>query len=173
MFRVSNFAKYAASAKAALSNREAASTQQNLETINAAVNKLTEIVQKYNGGLLAASPISSQVAALGQDLKNAIADAKTSEMVNDEEAQRIIDYILQVLEPSIKQSMVALKEKKAELAAANLQGTVLGDTKDLRAQTAEFSAELVRKAPAAKHPESNKANAVVDADFEDAIKFFS
>lgn len=173
MLRLSKLAQYAASAKAAMTSRDAQSTQKNLETINAAVTKLTSIVDAYTGGLLAAAPISSQEAALGQDIKNAITDANASEVVTPEEAKEIIAYIRTVLEPSIQACMTAMKNKKAELAKAGLQSTVLGDTKDLRVQTNTLGEALVKKAPPTEQEEGKAVNATVDADFEDAIKFFS
>lgn len=173
MMRLSKFAQYAASAKAALSSRDAASTQQNLETINAAVVKLTEIVNNYAGGLLAAATISNHEAALGQDIKNAITDAKASEVVTEEEAKSIIAYILATLEPNIKACMAALKAKKEKLAASNLQSTTLGDLKELRESTNTLGDELVLKAPAAQQEEGKKANALVDSNFGDAISAFA
>lgn len=173
MLRLSKFAQYAASAKAAMTSRDAASTQQNLETINAAVLKLTEIVTGYSGGLLAAAPISSYEAALGQDIKNATADAEKQEVVTPEEADAIIAYITETLERNIQLCMAALKSKKTQLGASNLQTTTLGDLKDLREATAKLSTALVSKAPAEKQEAGKKANALVDADFAEAITFFT
>lgn len=99
MMRLSAFSKLAQSAKAAMTSRDAASTQQNLEIINAAVSKLTATVDAYNGGLLAANSISNDEAALGQKIKDAIKDANASEMVTEEEAKAIIKYIVDTLEP--------------------------------------------------------------------------
>lgn len=173
MLRLSKFAQYAASAKAALTSRDAASTQQNLETINAATVKLVEIVNGYQGGLLAAASISSQEAALGQDIKNAITDAEASEVVTEEEAKAIIAYIQETLEKNIQACMTALKSKKDKLAAANLQGTTLGDLKDLRESTSKLGNILVTKAPPAQQEEGKRVNGLVDANFADAISNFS
>jgi len=173
MVRLSSFAKYAASAKAAFTSRDAASTQQNLATINAALTKLVTIVNGYEGGLLAASSISGQEAALGQDIKNGIADAKASEVVSEAETDAIIEYIRNTLAPNIQACMNALKGKKEQLAASGLQGTTLGDIGDMRAETNELGEELVKKAPAAKQQDSRNALATVDAVFADAIAFFS
>lgn len=173
MLRMSGFAKLAASAKNALSSRDAASTQANLETINAAVVKLIDIIEKYTGGLLAASSISSQQAQLGVDIKNAIADTKASQPVTDEESKAIMAYIAETLEPNIKKNMSALKEKKSEFAAASLQSTVLGDMKELRDATNQLGEEMVKKAPAAQQGEAKKLNETVDDNFKEAIQFFS
>lgn len=99
MMRLSNFSKFAQSAKSAFTSRDAASTQQNLEIINAAVTKLTATVDGYNGGLLAANSISNDEAVLGQKIKDAIKDANASEMVTEDEAKAIIKYITDTLEP--------------------------------------------------------------------------
>lgn len=171
--RLSKFSQMAASAKAAFTSRDAASTQQNLETINASVLKLTQTTTAYTGGLLAASSISNDEATLGQNIKNAISDANASEMVTDEEADAIIKYIVDTLEPNIKACMGALQAKKEELKKAGLQGTVKGDMDDLRKQTNDLGKALLAKAPEGKRPEGEKAMKVVDGDFEEAVKAFA
>lgn len=173
MVSLSSFSKLAAAAKNAVTSREAQTTAANLESINASVQKLTVTVSNYKGGLLAASSISNDAAALGQDIKNATGDAKKSEVVSDEEAATLIAYINDTLEPSIKASMDALKSKKTELAAANLQGTVLGDVNDLRRDTRAFAEALEEKAPESQRAAAQAAQAKVDANFEDCVKFFS
>lgn len=173
MMRLSKFSQMAASAKAAFTSRDAASTQQNLETINASVLKLTQTTTAYTGGLLAASSISNDEATLGQNIKNAISDANASEMVTEDEADAIIKYIVDTLEPNIKACMGALQAKKEELKKAGLQGTVKGDMDDLRKQTNDLGKALLAKAPESKRPEGEKAMKVVDGDFEEAVKAFA
>ncbi|KAF2164673.1 hypothetical protein M409DRAFT_67786 [Zasmidium cellare ATCC 36951] len=172
MMRLSNFSKLAQSAKAALTSRDAASTQQNLETINAAVQKLTATVDGYQGGLLAANSISNDEAALGQKIKDAIKDANASEMVTEEEARGIIKYITDTLEPNIKTCMTSLQTKKEQLKSAGLQGTVSGDMEDLRKLTNDLSTALLAKSPEATREDGKKAMQLVDGDFEVAIKAF-
>ncbi|KAI5366347.1 Putative Cell wall mannoprotein [Septoria linicola] len=173
MLRLSKFAQLAASAKNAMSSRSAASTQENLNTINASVQKLIGVVNAYGGGLLAASPISNQEAALGIDIKNATADANASEVVTVDEAKDIIGYITNTLAPSIRDCMAAMKSKKELFVSSSLQGTVTGDMKDLRVQTETLGKALVAKAPASEQEEGRRVLKVIDADFEDAIKHFS
>lgn len=172
MLRLSKFSQLAASAKAAFTSRDAASTQQNLEIINASVQKLTKTVQAYSGGLLAASSISSDEAKLGQDIKNAISDANASEVVTEEEAKNITAYIRDTLEPNIAACMASLKEKKEKLAAAGLQSTVSGDMGDLRKLTNDLGKALLAKAPKSEQPGGEEVMKKIDGDFEDAIKVF-
>ena len=173
MMRLSKFSQLAAAAKNAMTSRSAASTQENLNTINASVNKLTQIVNAYTGGLLAASPISNQEATLGIEIKNATSDANASEVVTVDEAKAIIAYIKDTLEPSIRACMAAMTEKKAAFASAGLTSTVVGDTKDLRVQTATLGKALAAKAPASEQEESEKVLKLIDADFEDALQKFA
>lgn len=172
MLRLSKFSQLAAAAKNAMTSRDAATTLQNLETINASVQKLTATVNAYKGGLLAAAGISSDDAKVGQDIKNSIADSNASEMVSVEEAKAVIKYIEESLEPSIVACMSALKAKKELLAASNLQSTVLGDTTDLRKLTNDFGVAMLKKAPETEQADGKKALAKIDAHFEDAIKVF-
>ncbi|KAF2217788.1 hypothetical protein CERZMDRAFT_80464 [Cercospora zeae-maydis SCOH1-5] len=173
MLRLSKFAQLAASAKNAMTSRSAATSQENLATINESVQKLTQIVHAYAGGLLAASPISNQEAALGIHIKNATADANAAEIPSEQEAREIIAYITDVLEPSIRACMTAMKSKKELLLASSLQGTVTGDMKDLRAQTDMLGKALVAKAPASEREAGQKVLKIVDDDFEDALKHFA
>jgi len=171
--RLPNLAGMVASAKASMISREAQTTQANLETIVKAVEKLINTVNAYKGGVLNAVGIQNDEATLGQDIKNSITDAKKSDVVSEAEAETLIAYISSTLEPAIQRCMAALKAKKAELAAAGLGDTVLGDMKDLRAQSGALGEALVEKAPAAKQTEAKSANAKVDSNFAEAITFFS
>lgn len=173
MFRVSNFAKIAASAKNALTSRTPGTALENLTTINASVEKLTQIVVAYTGGLLAASPISSQEAAVGIEIKNATNDAKVSEAESVEEAKAVIAYIAETLEPTIRACMAAMKDKKDFFVKASLIGTVTGDLKDMQSQTETLSNALLAKSPKEQQQEGERAVQTINADFEDALKFFS
>ncbi|CAK4031816.1 Hypothetical predicted protein [Lecanosticta acicola] len=173
MFRLSKLSHLAASAKNALTSRSSATTHQNLTTINTSVQTLTQTTQTYKGGLLAAASISSSEATLAQDIKNAISDAKASEMVSEAEANEIVKYIVEVLEVSIRACMQALGEKKEELKRAGLEGTVKGDMVDLRALTNDLGKALLEKAPAGTRPEGEKAIKTIDEDFEETVKSFA
>lgn len=173
MVSLSSFAKLGAAARNAMTSREAQTIAKNLETINLAIQKLTATAQKYTGGLLAANSISSDEASLSQDIKNATGDAKKDPEVSEDEAKEVIAYVLSTIDPSIAAAMAAIKEKKTELAAAGLQGTVQGDLVDLRKDTATLGEALIEKAPASLKAEGNAAVAKLDAHFEEAIKFFA
>lgn len=173
MVSLSSLSKFAASAKNAVTPRQAMSTADNLKAINAAVQELVKIVTNYKGGLLAASKISDQEASLSIDIKNATGDTKQSKIVPEEETESLIKYITETLRPSIQACMQALKDKKSELVAANLQGTVQGDLVGLRKDTATLGEAMVEKAHP-KQQEAGKAeNTQIDALFEDAIKFYA
>lgn len=172
MLRLSKFAQYAASAKAALTSRSAASTQQNLEMINASVQNLTSTIQHYSGGLLAAVSISSDEAKLGQDIKNAITDANASEIVTEEEAKAINAYTRDTLEPSIAICMENLKNKKELLAKAGLQSTVSGDVRDLRKLTMDLGKALLSKAPKSEQGGGEEVMKKIDEDLKEAIDAF-
>jgi len=173
MLRFSKLASLAASARNALSSREAQTTLKNLETINAAVLKLTTTVDGWTGGLLAAAGITNDEAALGQDIKNATNDAKNADVVTEEESKIIIEYIRSTLEPNIKKNMAALKVKKAEFAKANLQSQVQGDLKDLYDLTKNLGDIMVSQAPAPAQADAKSVNDLIEADFQDAIKDFA
>lgn len=173
MFRVSNFAKMAASAKNALSSRTPGTALENLTTINASVEKLTQIVVAYKGGLLAASPISNQEAALGVEINNATKDAHASEAVPVDEAKAVIAFITETLEPSIRACMAAMKDKKDLFAKSSLTGTVTGDLKDMRLQTETLSKALLAKSPKEQQEDGERTVKAIDGDFEDALKHFA
>ncbi|KAK4629606.1 hypothetical protein CLAFUW4_08327 [Fulvia fulva] len=173
MLRLSKFAQMAANAKNALTSRDAASTQQNLETINTQVEKLAATLKAYAGGLLAASGISSDQAKLSIDMRHTIADANAAQVVTEDEAKEIIQYLNDTIEPSIRSTMTALQEKKAELEKAGLKGTVSGDMADLRKLTRELGEVLLSKSPEGTRKSGEEVMAKVDADFEEALKAFA
>jgi hypothetical protein len=173
MFRLSKIAQYVASAKAAVSSRGAATTQQNLETINASILKLTATVAAWTGGILSAAGISSDQARLGQDMKNCIADATASEVVSEEEAVAIMFYIREHLDPNIRAAMLVLKMKKTLLAAVGLASTVLADMHDLRELTNALGVAFLSKTPVTQLGEGTALMKGVDDAFEDAIKFYA
>lgn len=69
--------------------------------------------------------------------------------------------------------MAAMKEKKIETASAGLTTTVVGDTNDLRVQTATLGKALAAKAPTSEQEETDKVLKLIDADFEEALKHFA
>ncbi|EME38491.1 hypothetical protein DOTSEDRAFT_75876 [Dothistroma septosporum NZE10] len=173
MMRLSNFAKMAANAKNALTSRDAASTQQNLEIINTQVQKLAATLKAYGGGLLAASGISSDQAKLNIDMRNTITDVNASQIVTEAEAKEIIVYLNDTLEPSIRATMTALQEKKVELEKAGLKATVSGDMADLRKLTKQLGEALLSKSPEGTKKSGQEVMDKVDADFDSALKAFA
>ncbi|SMQ47109.1 unnamed protein product [Zymoseptoria tritici ST99CH_3D7] len=173
MLRLSKFAQLAASAKNAITTRTAQTPLSNLTTINASVQKLTQIVTAYEGGLLAASPISSQEAALGIEIKNAVADANAMDVQSVEDSRAVIAFINEVLEPSIRACMGAMKGKKEVFVKSSLVGTVTGDMGDLRAQTGTLGKALLAKSPEEERGEGEAALKKVDANFEEALRYFA
>ena len=173
MVSLSSFSKFAASAKNAMSSREATTIINNLKTIDASVQKLIEVVNGYTGGLLAANAISNQEAALGIDIKNAITDASNQGVTGDEESEEALTYIEGTLQPHIVESLKALQSKKKELTDAGLQGTVQGDLKELRQQTKSLGDTLVSKAPSAKQPRGEELNQKIDGEFAAAVTYFA
>jgi hypothetical protein len=173
MLRLSKFSQLAASAKNAMTSRNAAAPIDNLTAINASVEKLIQVVNSYAGGMLAASPISNQEAALGIEIKNATADARAMETVPVDEAKAVIAYITETLEPSIRACMAAMKEKKELFVKSSLVGTVTGDMQDLRAQTATLSKALLEKSPKEQQEEGAQVVKTIDADFEEALRYFA
>lgn len=173
MVSFSDLSRFAASARNAVTPRQAMSTADNLKAINAAVQELVQIVTNYKGGFIAAAGISSQAATVSTDIKNATGDTKASQVKSDAEAVDLIKYITEILRASIQACMQALKDKKTELIAANLQGTVRGTLVGLRKDTATLGEALVEKAPLSQQEAAKAENAKVDALFEDAVKFFA
>ncbi|KJX93623.1 hydrophobic surface binding protein [Zymoseptoria brevis] len=172
MLRLSKFAQLAASAKNAMSSRDAQKPLENLTTINASVQKLIQVVNAYEGGLLAASPISSQEAALGVEIKNAVADANAMEVQSVEDSKAVIAFINETLEPSIQACMGAMQAKKELFIKSSLVGTVTGDMQDLRSQTGTLGKALLAKSPKEEHAEGEAALKKVDANFEEALRYF-
>lgn len=173
MVTINSLILLAATATAAVIPRDAAQVQSDLNTINADTQKLTSDVNAYSGGLFGALPSQNDESQLDKDIKSATDDANNSAAVSDSEAQSIISYIKNTLEPNIEKALTALKSKKSQFASAGLQNTVLQDLKDLKTDTDALGSALLAKAPSGEQASGQAVVNEIDADFNDAIQYFS
>ncbi|KAF2168600.1 hypothetical protein M409DRAFT_53250 [Zasmidium cellare ATCC 36951] len=173
MVAISQLILLAVSATASVIPRDAATVQADLKTINTDTTTLTSKVQAYNGGAANALPIQSAENQLEKDLKSANTDAGNSAVVSATDAQSIIDYINNTLEPNIAKSIQALEAKKSNFQTDGLAGTVLTDLKNIKNETDTLGATLKTKTPAAKQSAAQAALDKIDNDLQGGINYFS
>lgn len=155
-----------------LIERDAKSTQQNLTNINSDTVTFTQKVNNYVGGLTVLDVVQAQ-NDLNDDIKSSTTYAQNSGAVTSTEAQSIIDYINNTLEPNIKKAMTAMKSKKSQFQSDGYGQTALDGLKDTKTNTDNFGAALLKNTPSGKTAAANAAQAKIDADFDDAISYFS
>ena len=101
------------------------------------------------------------------DLNAAAGRAKGQPVVSATDAQAIIDYINNTLEPSTKASITALQNKKTQFTNDGLKGIVLSDLQSIKNRTTVLGASLVKSAPSTKSSSAqaalNKVLAVINA----------
>lgn len=153
--------------------RDAAQVLTDLEQINSDTTALTTAVNNYNGGLANAVPIISAESTLENDLKTATTDANNSGTVSESDAQNILDYITNTLEPNIETSLTALKAKKSDFDTDGLTPTVESDLQTLKTDTDNLGAALIAHTPSDLVTQAQTIQAKIDADFTDAINYFS
>ncbi|KAK4504507.1 hypothetical protein PRZ48_005423 [Zasmidium cellare] len=173
MVAISQLILLAVSATASVLPRDAATVQADLKTINSDTTTLTQKVQAYNGGVSNALPIQSAENQLEKDLKSANTDAGNSAVVSATDAQSIIDYINNTLEPNIAKSIQALEAKKSNFQADGLSGTVLSDLKNIKNETDTLGASLKAKTPSSKQSAAQAALNKIDNDLQGGINYFS
>ncbi|KAF7197248.1 hypothetical protein HII31_01403 [Pseudocercospora fuligena] len=155
-----------------LIERDAKSTQQNLTNINSDTVTFTQKVNNYVGGLTVLDVVQAQ-NNLNDDIKSSTTYAQNSGAVTATEAQSIIDYINNTLEPNIKKAMTAMKSKKSQFQSDGYGQTALDGLKNTKTNTDNFGAPLLKNTPSSKTSAANAAQAKIDADFDDAISYYS
>lgn len=158
---------------AAISIRDAAKVLQDLQTINTDNNNLHKAVDAYTGGFSTALAILNTSNQLDKDINSATSDAKAAGPASEADAQSIIDYINNTLEPGISSTVSALEGKKAQFDKDGLTKTVHDQLVKLKGDTDSLGAALIADAPADLADDANAAQAKIDSDFQGAIDFFS
>lgn len=174
MLSIKNLLFLAVAATGSVIKRDAAEVKQDLQTINSDTSAVTTAVNNYNGGgFTNAVPIVTAQQQLSKDLKKATETAKNAGVVSEADANDIIGYITSELQPNIQTSLSALKAKKANFDADGLTPIVKSSLQDLKTDTDNLGAALIGGTPASKKPQAEDIQNKIDADFVDAIAYFS
>lgn len=174
MLSVKNLLFLAVAVTGSVVRRDAALVKKDLQLINTDTLAITAAVNNYNGGgFTNAIPIVNAQQKASADIKTATTDAKAAGVVSVADANDIIAYITGTLEPSIVGSLSALKSKKAFFATDGLTAIVKGSLQSLKTDTDNLGAALIGGTPASLQAQAKAIQAKIDADFDDAINFFS
>jgi hypothetical protein len=173
MLSIKNILFLAVAVTGSVIKRDVAKVKQDLQTINTDTIAVATAVNNYNGGVLNALPIITAQNNLSKDLKSATTDAQQAGQASEADATEIIGYITNTLEPSIVTTLGALKAKKAKFDADGLTATVKSSLTSLKTDTDNLGAALIAGTPADLVTQAQAIQAKIDADFADAITFFS
>lgn len=160
-------------ATAAVIPRDTTTVIADLHTVNDDNGEVGGAVEQYNGGLLNALPIVDAANKLDNDINQATDDANASNSVSEGDAQTIIDYIHNTLEPGVATTVNAIKAKKPNFDQDGLSSTVHDQLVTLQADTDKLGAALVAKAPADLADKAKAEVKKIDNDFQDVINYFS
>ncbi|KAF8862307.1 hydrophobic surface binding protein-like protein A [Acephala macrosclerotiorum] len=155
-----------------IGKRDAATILSDISTIDTNVNALTTAANNYNGGILAALPITSAESTLENSIKQGTTDAQATSQLSSADAQSIIAAI-NTLIPDIATSLTAVENKKADFASDGLTSIVLGDLNSLKNDTDAFADALIAIASADTETEAQSQKATIDSDFQAAIDDFA
>lgn len=171
---VTRIAVLATAVAAAIVQRDAAQVLADLKVVQSDNQKLQTAISNYNGGGLGpAIPILSAAKQLDNDIKKTTTDSDASGAVSESDAQSIIDYITNTIEPTLSQTMDILHQKKATADANGLTSTVHDQLVTIKSDTDKLGASLTAHAPADKVAAANAILAKIDADFQREIDEYS
>ncbi|GAB0138444.1 hypothetical protein EsDP_00006679 [Epichloe bromicola] len=174
MLSVRNIVFLAVAVTGSVIRRDAAQVKSDLQLINADTQAVTAAVNNYNGGGYAnALPIVGAQSKLSDDIKAATDHAKAAGGLSEADADAIVGYIRDTLQPSIQASLSALKSKRDKFAGDGLSPIVKSSLGSLKMDTDNLSAALVAGTPPSRVSEAKAVSDAIDASFDDAIAYFS
>ncbi|KFG79160.1 4MeS [Metarhizium anisopliae] len=173
MLSIKNLLFLAVAATGSVIKRDVAQVKKDLDTINSDTIAVTNAVNGYTGGLASAFPIVTAQQQLSKDLKSATANAQDTGVVSEPDADDIIAYIINTLEPNIETSLSDLEAKKSQFDADGLTSTVHDSLQSLHTDTSNYGNALTAGAPPSKKPQAEAVQNKIDARFVKAIATFS
>ncbi|KAG6010935.1 hypothetical protein E4U21_002605 [Claviceps maximensis] len=157
-------------AVAAFYQRDAATTLTDLKTVNADTVEVLNAIEAYSGGTTAILPVRAARDKLFAAIDRTAANALKSVKPSDAEAQNMVNYISNTIEPSVKAMLEAVKSKKALLDAAGLTHNAKEFLANLKSKTdnlgnvlnSDLSPELTRDGKAVMAKFDAEVQAVID-----------
>ncbi|GAO13610.1 hypothetical protein UVI_02015210 [Ustilaginoidea virens] len=174
MLSVKNILFLAVAAAGSVIKRDVSQTKSNLKTINSDTQSVTSAVNDYNGGgMFAAMPIINAEQTLDNDIQSATNNANKLGTISTADAKALIDYIGNTIQPSMRTALKALKSKKPQFDADQLTGVVHDTLQSLQSDTDKLADALIKAVPASQKSQAKAPKDKIDADFNDAIAYFS
>lgn len=171
---VSRIALLATAVAAAVVKRDAAQVLADLKVVQSDNQKLQTAIANYNGGGLGpAIPILNAAKQLDNDIKTTTSDSDAAGNVSETDAQSILDYITNTIEPTIASTMNTLHQKKATADANGLTSIVHDQLVTIKGDTDKLGASLKAHAPADKQAAATAILTKIDADFQKEIDEYS
>lgn len=152
---------------------DASTIIQDIQNIDDGVNALTASLEAYNGGLLGATPITADIAAIHVANRKGFVDANLIAPQNTTTSNEIIDYVFKTVDIDIPNSVKVLESKKADFEAANLTEVVLAGLVLLKNDHDTFSAALLNKTAPDTEARGLLAVKIIDDALQNGIDDFS
>lgn len=165
MVAIRNILFFVSASAAVVIPRDASTIEKDISTIDSNVKSLTNAVNNYNGGgAINAIPIANAESTLDKSIQQGTKDANATSTLSSADSKAISNAI-QSLIPDIEASLKALKSKKADFQADNLESTVENDLKSLKSDTDDFANRLIQIASSDVKSQANKEKTRIDNDF--------
>ncbi|KUJ12066.1 uncharacterized protein LY89DRAFT_220767 [Mollisia scopiformis] len=155
-----------------LGKRDVNTILSDISTIDSNVKALTTAANNYNGGVLAAIPITSAESTLDKSINQGTSDAQATSQLSSADSKSILAAINN-LTPDIAASLTAVENKKANFAADGLTSIVQNDLATLKSDTDAFADALIAIASADSKDQATAQKATIDSDFQGAIDDFA
>jgi len=163
----------AATALPAISKRTASTVLSDISTIDSDVKALTSATNSYDGGLLAAAPVSNDESTLEKDIKQGTSDAQATPQLSSSDTQATIAQVRSPLTPDVKDALDALVAKKSLFTSAGLKSTVQNDLATLKTDTDSFADALIAIADDGDKSQAMDLKATIDSYFESAVNSYA
>ncbi|CAN8100250.1 unnamed protein product [Discula destructiva] len=158
---------------ATIFNRDVATVQANLATIDTDTKSLTAAITAWDASVLGALGIQSDVTTLETAITSATTEAKTESQASSTDSTTILDYVGDTLNPDIITSLNALTARKSDFVAAGVTSLVLSDLQTLKSDTDNLGAALTTIASSDTEAQAVTLISDIDAAFASAIAVFS
>ncbi|KAG5927198.1 hypothetical protein E4U53_002906 [Claviceps sorghi] len=151
--------------------RDVTKVLTDIQAVKTTTVGLTVVVTRYNGDFPGQVALLNAQALLHRRLLIATKDAKSAGPESEAAARRVLDYIVNDLEPAIKASLEAFKAKKDVFVKTRINAASL--LKAVRTDTSALGLALIANTLSAVADDAKVVLARIDAQLVATIGVFS
>ncbi|OKL62294.1 hypothetical protein UA08_02304 [Talaromyces atroroseus] len=142
-----------------------------LETVSNDISKLDSDITGWDGSLLTALPLLSDVSTLESDIKTATTDTEASSAFDDSDSASVTSEV-ESLQTLIATTLSDLVDKESEVAAIGFTSTVQSNLKTLESLANDLLIALEAKVTSTDATTVKTAATGIDSSFASAISAY-